>query len=256
MILYVISITLAVIVVILTLQYLIGRTRGSATLMGVSLKQMGISLVVAAVIGAILFLTFTGRLHWMAAVFAAALPFLRRLGGLLRYLPLAGRLAQQARSWGGPSTAGAAPDRSRVQTKYLDMSLNHGTGKMEGQITAGHFRGQTLSSLSMTQLSELRRELASLDQESVRLLETYLDRRYGDEWHEEEATPPPPSGGNSMTRKEALNVLGLQDPKPPADAIRQAHRRLIQKLHPDRGGSDYLAAKLNEAKALLLEEVT
>lgn len=253
MILYVISITLAVIVAILAVQYLIGRARGPATLMGISLRQMGISLVVAAVIGAILFLTFTGRLHWMAAVFAAALPFLRRLGGLLRYLPLAGRLAQQARSWGGPAAGGASPDRSRVQTEYLDMSLNHATGKMEGQITAGHFRGHSLSSLSMTQLGELRRELASFDQESVRLLETYLDRRYGDEWHEQ--APPPSSGGN-MTRKEALNVLGLEDPKPPADAIRKAHRRLIQRLHPDRGGSDYLAAKLNEARALLLEEVT
>jgi DnaJ-class molecular chaperone len=54
-----------------------------------------------------------------------------------------------------------------------------------------------------------------------------------------------------MSREEALSILGLK-----ADAGREdiiaAHRRLMQKVHPDRGGSDYMAAQINKAKDILL----
>jgi hypothetical protein len=56
---------------------------------------------------------------------------------------------------------------------------------------------------------------------------------------------------NSMSRAEALKVLGLEEGATVAD-IRAAHRRLIQQIHPDKGGTDYLAAKINEAKDVLL----
>jgi hypothetical protein len=55
----------------------------------------------------------------------------------------------------------------------------------------------------------------------------------------------------TMSRGEALNVLGLQDGATEAD-IRAAHRRLIVQIHPDKGGTSYLAAKINEAKDVLL----
>lgn len=54
-----------------------------------------------------------------------------------------------------------------------------------------------------------------------------------------------------MSTKEALGVLGLKAGASKEEII-QAHRKLIQKLHPDRGGSDHLAAQVNEAKRVLL----
>jgi curved DNA-binding protein CbpA len=54
-----------------------------------------------------------------------------------------------------------------------------------------------------------------------------------------------------MSRAEALKVLGLQDGAS-ADDVRAAHRRLMLQNHPDKGGTDYIAAKINEAKDVLL----
>ena len=57
----------------------------------------------------------------------------------------------------------------------------------------------------------------------------------------------------SMTRDEALEILELSD-SPSRDEIKVAHHRLMKKIHPDRGGSGYFAAKLNQAKDLLLKK--
>jgi DnaJ family protein C protein 19 len=61
----------------------------------------------------------------------------------------------------------------------------------------------------------------------------------------------PPSRRGAMSRSEALKVLGLEEGAT-QEQIRAAHRRLIQQIHPDKGGTDYLAAKINEAKDVLL----
>ena len=245
MIVYVVAATLAAIVLIATARYLTRRA-------GLSNQSLALSLLVGAIIAAILFLTFTGRLHWMAAAAAAAVPLLRRLAGLIRYVPFMRRMARQASGWrnGASTGGGATPHRSQVQTQYLDMSLDHATGEMEGRVTAGRLQGQELSGLSLDQLRALWHEFQSLDEESARLLETYLDRERGGEWRGE----PRAAEATGMSREEALKVLGIEDSHASPEAIVKAHRRLIQKLHPDRGGSDYLAAKLNEAKDSLLRE--
>ncbi len=65
------------------------------------------------------------------------------------------------------------------------------------------------------------------------------------------SSPPPVRPRGGMTREEALKVLGLKG-SANSDEIRLAHKRLIKDFHPDKGGSDYLAAKINEAKDILL----
>ena len=100
------------------------------------------------------------------------------------------------------------------------------------------------------QLEELLAYCRSEDADSVQLLDSYLQRRFAGEapFGRQEASP---GDGGAMSRKEALAVLGLQEGASTEEIV-AAHRKLMQKLHPDRGGNDYLAAKINQAKDLLL----
>lgn len=110
-----------------------------------------------------------------------------------------------------------------------------------------------MSELDLERLMDLLCLCRSGDAQSAAVLEAYLDRARGDDWRErapEEGTAPPAADA-AMTREEAIAILGLAQGAD-KDAIRSAHRRLMQRFHPDRGGSDYLAAKINEAKRLLL----
>ncbi len=207
------------------------------------------SIVLALLAG----LALTGRLHWLFALGASVVPFLRRLLPLVRYIPLLRGLSSQYRYARGQARGPASTGTSRVQSRFLEMTLDHETGAMDGMVRQGRFQGRLLSQMTLDQLVALLDECAAEDGDSVALLETYLDRAHGDAWRERQTapgTPPPPSSGE-MTRDEAYEILGLE-PGADAQAVIEAHRRLMQKLHPDRGGSTWLAAKLNQAKDLLL----
>jgi DnaJ-domain-containing protein 1 len=144
---------------------------------------------------------------------------------------------------GGAASAGQASD---VETAHLAMTLDHDTGRMTGRVKAGSHRGAELADLDLPALLGLLAELAALDPDGVPLLEAWLDRSHP-EWRL--GTPPPSSG--PMTRAEALAVLGLAEGAT-EQAIRAAHRRLMRGAHPDQGGSDWLASRLNEARDTLL----
>jgi hypothetical protein len=141
---------------------------------------------------------------------------------------------------------------SRVRSAFLEMELDHDTGAMRGRILAGRHEGAALDALDVATLVGF---LAEIDEESRALLATYLDRR-DPGWREHaqsDATAgqgDPPRGG-PMTQQEAYQILGLQ-PGASAEEIGHAHRALMKKLHPDQGGSTYLAARVNEAKDVLL----
>lgn len=201
-------------------------------------------------------LAMTGRLHWLAALFGILLASARRLLGLLNYLPLVHRLLAQFQ--GSPSASRPSPgSSSQVESRYLRMSLAHDTGEMDGEILLGRFKGRRLSDLSEHELAELLHECQAQDEESTALLQAYIDRTYGENWYaksetsHKEHTRSNASDSSRMSRTEALAVLGLS-PQASREEIIEAHRRLIQKLHPDHGGSTYLAARINEAKDSLL----
>jgi hypothetical protein len=141
---------------------------------------------------------------------------------------------------------------SRVRSQFIEMSLDHDSGELSGQIVAGPFAGRSLGEFDLPQLTAM---IQSFDAESVALLESYLDRRFP-AWRQDaqgNATGghSRPSANGKMTEEEAYQILGLQ-PGAGRDDIGRAHRALMKKLHPDQGGSTYLAARVNEAKDTLL----
>jgi len=142
---------------------------------------------------------------------------------------------------------------SRVRSAFVEMELDHDTGAMQGRILAGRHEGVPLEALDVPTLVGF---LPEIDEESRALLMAYLDRR-APSWREhaqgDAATGPGRASGSSgkMTEEEAYQILGVQ-PGASAEDIGRAHRALMKKLHPDQGGSTYLAARVNEAKDVLL----
>lgn len=215
-------------------------------------------------IGLLVALAATGRLNPLFAALAAAIPVVVRGVNLLLMLPA---IRQALRSLGlglAPGAAvqaeapGATGQRSSIRTRFLEMTLDHASGEMEGLVLEGEYQGQYLSRLELDALVSLLARYRREDGQSAALLEAYLDRRHGEAWRR--VAPGGPEGGaqvkptaGHMNQEEALAVLGLSAGADRA-AIHEAHRRLMQRLHPDRGGSDYLAAKINEAKRVLLDD--
>jgi len=216
-------------------------------------------------IGLLVALALTGRLNPLFAALAAAVPVVMRGLQLLRSLTVIHQLLRSLGLGGlatGAPVGAASPQgqRSSIRTRFLEMTLDHATGDMDGLVLAGDQQGRRLSTLGLEELLRLLEGYYREDSQSAALLEAYLDRTQGSDWRQ--VAPGGAGGGGAggretsaaagpMNRAEALAVLGLPDDADAA-AIREAHRRLMQRLHPDRGGSDYLAAKLNEAKRVLL----
>ena len=175
------------------------------------------------------------------------LPELLGLAGVVMTALIA--RAVRRRPSGGFSSPGAG-QRTAVRTAFLEAWIDHGTGDVGGTVLSGRFTGRVLDSLTDGELSDLHSECAA-DPDSLKVLEAYFDRRLGADWRG--AGRQPPSGARAgMSRDEALAVLGLAEAAT-SDEIRAAHRRLIQRMHPDVGGSADLAARINQAKDVLLK---
>ncbi|WP_431861033.1 DnaJ domain-containing protein [Azospirillum sp.] len=170
------------------------------------------------------------------------------LGAMLAPLLIRHRRRREAAARAEPSSGQA----SRVETLYLRMTLDHDTGAMAGEVLYGPLKGRTLDSLDPAEASALLNACRQDDPQSAAVLEAWLDRARPD-WRERFAETEMPAGGGSgtMSREEAYEVLGLM-PGASAEQVKEAHRRLMMGVHPDHGGSTYLAAKINQAKDLLL----
>lgn len=155
--------------------------------------------------------------------------------------------------------------KSFVRTANLEMELDHGTGRVDGRVVNGKFAGRALSELDMTELKELVAALQQGDPQEAALIEAYLNQR-APGWQDGQGARSAGSGYGSwsggagqrrrsgsggMSIDEAYEVLGVARSATVAE-IRSAHRQLIKKVHPDQGGSTYLAARINEAKEVLL----
>jgi DnaJ domain len=200
------------------------------------LKWAGIVLGILALIA----LVVSGRLAMLLAPFAMLMPILARLRSLW------GR-------FGGPKPGSS----SDVETAYLRMRLDHDTGAMSGTVLRGRFTGMRLDEMGPAELLALLRECRTDDEDGARLLEAFLDRTHPD-WRDEMAGERagstnygPQSASPDVTVEEAWAILGLS-PGADAEAIKAAHHRLMKQMHPDHGGTDYLATKINRARDVLL----
>lgn len=206
-------------------------------------------------------------LRWIVGgvlVIGAALVGLRGQMLLASFMA-AGGLGVLMRGRLGPIDFGAgmsSPNNvSTVSSAYLDMKLEHETGSVSGTVRAGHFSGRELADLTAEECWALYDELSD-DPDSLALFKSWLDANrkgwrdyfaseFGAETSEEETESQ--SGAGVSGLEEAYEVLGLKPGAGP-DAIKAAHRTLMKKVHPDTGGSAFLAAKINQAKDLLLKE--
>jgi len=196
-----------------------------------------------------------GGLLLLLVAFGAARQLLAIALPLL--LPLLAQLPNWLRRMRLPEGSGGGRTSS-VETRFLRMQLDHDSGAMEGTILEGELKGRRLSELGLPDLVQLWIKFRVEDEQSADVLEAYLDRVYSAEWRagaQDEAggasSDAAQAARPSMTEEEARAVLGVGADADEAE-IRAAHRRLMQQLHPDRGGSDYLAAKINEARQVLL----
>ena len=152
--------------------------------------------------------------------------------------------------WGKKSPG----QKSRVATGILAMELDHDSGKMTGRVISGPFKGANPEEMNPADLQSLYDYCARASDQSISLLEAWLDRNKPDwreTWTGRDRAKQASTG--AMSRDEAFSVLGLKAGASSED-IKSAHRRLMKDFHPDRGGSDYLAAKINQAKDILLHD--
>ena len=188
-------------------------------------------------VGAAIFLFLRGQIALAVPLGAAGL-------GLLGWLPF------------GPAGFGARTQKStgqvsRVRSAFVEMELDHDTGVMRGRILAGRYQGMALDALDIQTLAQL---LSATDEESRALLVAYLDRRdpgWSEHAQGDAAAGRAAASSGKMSEQEAYQLLGIE-PGATLEDISRAHRSLMKKLHPDQGGSTYLAARVNEAKEVLL----
>lgn len=207
--------------------------------MTVVLKRVAIGLLLATAV----FLVVTGRLGWLIYLLPPLVIWLMRFRSWAR---TAKTFARMSRGQGGGGQT------SDIRTRFFSLSLDHDSGVLSGEILEGTYVGRTIESLSRDELIDLLGACQQEDPQSAQVLEAYLERVHPD-WRSGggAGSGSGASSGGRMDREEAYKVLGLE-PGASDEQIKGAYHRLMGGIHPDRGGSTYLAAKLNEAKDVLL----
>lgn len=143
--------------------------------------------------------------------------------------------------------------KSSVRSPYLEMTLHHASGAIEGRARQGRFSGRALTDFSEGERTEFLAELRANDPQGSQLFEAYLDRISPGWRSDSEPGFRAAAPSRAMTVEEAYMVLGLNR-RATREEVLAAHRNLMKRFHPDQGGSTYLAAQVNEAKDVLLKQ--
>lgn len=206
-----------------------------------------LGVVLLAGLGATIYLIASRGLGIVTFFLAFLLPLLLRWRAAQKFF----------RNLGGPSRGQA----TGVNTRFIRMSLDHDSGILDGTVLEGPYKGQRLVELNQEELIDLLQQCRVEDEESAQVLEAYLDRVFGMGWRTDNtssdyskktnSSKTQSSSGNKMTREEAYEILNVS-PGASSDEIKAAHHTLMKKIHPDQGGSNYLASKINQAKEILI----
>lgn len=208
-------------------------------------RQLCVGAGVAALAGAA-FLVFRGLVGYAMSLAALGSWLIWGVGGTPWSIP-------------GRGTQKTPGQTSRVATATLEVELDLDSGELTGRVLQGAFADRRLEEMTPAEMAALWQECRFADPPSAQIIETFLDRVHPT-WREDLAraegkadadAPGLGSQGGGLTRAQALEVLGLAEGAS-EDDIRRAHRELMLRMHPDRGGSTFLAAKINEAKDVLL----
>ncbi len=206
--------------------------------------------------GLVVLLVLTGQIGWLLAALPAFLPWFMRFRSVSQRAKAFKRMSGDFGYAGGGG--GNSGRTSEVRTRFVHAVLDHDSGRLDGEVIEGAYSGRRLSDMTLLELASLLQSCTHVDPQSAQVVETFLDRAH-ENWREELAAAAAandgrergPQGKLKMTRDEALEILGLEEG---ADekTIKAAYHRLMANVHPDRGGTSYLAAKINEAKDVLL----
>lgn len=190
------------------------------------------------------FLLMTGKIFGLVAILAGLYAFFMTLKDVFRLLSSATHRSAKAKKG----------QKSELKTEYLHMILDHDTGEMDGEILAGKFKGQKLSSLSKVELKSLFDEYSKADPDSVRLIDSYINRAFGDRQNSDNDYRDETPFNQEMDENEARKILGVSKSASKKE-IEQAYRQMMKLNHPDKGGSSFLAAKINAARNILLKKL-
>jgi len=196
-------------------------------------------------VGLLVVMVLTGRLNWLIAAIGALLPLIPRMirffmGVWPTVMPYFQRYQQNR--------------QSNMQARFVRLQIDMLTGELQGEVLEGSFAGQKLQAMSREQLLLLLEQCKQHDSESAALLVAYLNREHSG-WAKAESSEYESAATDSaMSAQQAREILGVLDSATKKDIIK-AHKRLMQKMHPDRGGSDYLAQQINKARDTLLAKV-
>lgn len=215
---------------------------GPSNLIKPAIIAIGILLVLAVI---------TGRAN---AIFAV-------IGGLMasafRLAPLAMRFYPQIRGALKSFGIDLPGSVSKVNTKTLVLTIDQVSGEIDGDVLNGNYADRKLSELTLDEIKSYYQFCSTEDPRALKLIAAFIQKEMPEQWTTGPWYGQASSNVNAdqgMTTQEALDILGLEAGAD-REKITHAHKRLMTKLHPDKGGNDYLATRINQAKDFLLAKL-